>query len=70
MCIAAPGEVIKIEGKKATVKYPGNVLRQAFISDEKVEEGSFVLVQMGIIIQILTKKQATDTTNLWEENNE
>jgi hydrogenase assembly chaperone HypC/HupF len=65
MCIAAPGEVVKIEGKKAMIKYPGNEVRQAFISGEKVKVGSFVLVQMGIIIQILSKSEAKISEKAW-----
>ena len=46
MCIAAPGKVIKIEGKKALIQYPGNETRYAMIADEKIKIGSYVSVQM------------------------
>jgi len=52
MCIAFPGEIIKIEGLKAQVKYPTEV-RTALVGEENVKVGDKVLVQMGIIIQIL-----------------
>lgn len=52
MCIAFPGEIIKIEGLKAQVKYPTEV-RTALVGEENVKVGDEVLVQMGIIIQIL-----------------
>ncbi|MFH1955393.1 MAG: HypC/HybG/HupF family hydrogenase formation chaperone [Patescibacteria group bacterium] len=52
MCIAFPGKIIKIEGLKAQVKYP-NEVRTAIIGEENVKVGDKVLVQMGIIIQVL-----------------
>jgi hydrogenase expression/formation protein HypC len=67
MCIAAPGKVIEIQGKKAIVSYPGNEKRQAFISDGKVKVGSYVLVQMGIIIQTLSKKDAKTSLKAWNQ---
>jgi hydrogenase assembly chaperone HypC/HupF len=57
MCIAAPGKVIKIEGKKALVEYPEEIVNQALIGNEKIRIGSYVLVQMGIIIDVLSRKQ-------------
>ena len=57
MCIAFPGKVIKIEGLKATVEYPGEV-RTAIIGEENVKVGDKVLVQMGIIIQVYENKKA------------
>jgi hydrogenase expression/formation protein HypC len=68
MCIAAPGKVIKIQGKKAIVAYPGNETRQAFISDGKVKVGSYVMVQMGIIVQTLSEKDAKASEKAWNQN--
>ncbi|PIR43449.1 hypothetical protein COV24_02820 [candidate division WWE3 bacterium CG10_big_fil_rev_8_21_14_0_10_32_10] len=64
MCLAFPGKVIKIEGRLATVKYPEEE-RQAMIGEKNVKVGDTVLVQMGIIIQIITKKQAKDKQDAW-----
>lgn len=66
MCIAAPGKVIKIEGKKALIEYPGKVINQALIGDSKVKIGSRVLVQMGIIIEILNKSQSSLASQAWK----
>jgi hydrogenase expression/formation protein HypC len=66
MCIAAPGKVVKIEGQKALVEYPGEITRHAMIANEKVKIGSFVLVQMGIIIDVLSKSQSTLAAKAWE----
>lgn len=67
MCIAAPGKVIKIEGKKAFVEYPGKIVNQALIGNEKVKIGFYVLVQMGIIIEVLNKKQSSLSSQAWKD---
>jgi hydrogenase expression/formation protein HypC len=68
MCIAAPGEVIEIKGHKALVKYPGDEIRQAMIMDIKPKVGNFVLVQMGIIIEVIDKKSALKASKAWTTN--
>ncbi len=68
MCIAAPGKVIKIEGKKALIQYPGDETRYALITDEKVKLGSFVSVQMGLIVNVLSKKESLCASKAWEKN--
>jgi hydrogenase assembly chaperone HypC/HupF len=65
MCIAAPGKVIKIEGKKVFVRYPGNETRQAMIMDIRPKVGSYVMVQMGIIVEELSKSQAKTAAKAW-----
>jgi len=64
MCLAFPGKVIKIEGRKASVEYPDET-REALIGEENVKVGDMVLVQMGIIIQIITKSQADKAEKAW-----
>lgn len=68
MCIAAPGKVIKIEGKKALIQYPGDKTRYALITDEKVKPGNFVSVQMGLIVNVLSKKESQNASKAWERN--
>ena len=68
MCIAAPGKVVKIEGKKALIEYPGNDTRYAMITDEKVRVGSFVSVQMGLIVNVLTKSESFSAQKAWSKN--
>jgi len=67
MCIAAPGRVIEILGRKATVSYPGDEIRQAIILDKSVKVGSHVLVQMGIIIEVLSASQAKQVASAWSK---
>lgn len=64
MCLAIPGEVIKIEGRKALVQYPGEQ-RQVLVGEDGVKKGDWVMVQMGIIIKILTKKEAEVSLKRW-----
>jgi hydrogenase maturation factor len=67
MCIAAPGKVVKIEGKKALIEYPGNEERYAMITDEKVKIGSFVSVQMGLIVNVLSKAESLSAQKAWKD---
>ncbi len=65
MCLAFPGKVINIEGRKATVEYSAEI-RQAMIGVEDVSIGDMVLVQMGIIIQVISSKQANKSVKAWK----
>ena len=67
MCIAAPGKIIKIDGRKATVQY-GDDTRFALIGDDTCCVGDYVLVQMGIVIQVISKKDAKTAKSAWQNN--
>ena len=64
MCLAIPGQIIKIEGHKATVKYPGEE-RFALVGDEKLKKGDYVMVQMGIVVKVLQEKEAKESLKAW-----
>jgi hydrogenase assembly chaperone HypC/HupF len=66
MCLAIPGKVKKIKGRQALVEYPGEV-RPALIGEKGVKVGNYVLVQMGIIIKILSKKEAQVALEAWKK---
>jgi hydrogenase expression/formation protein HypC len=66
MCLAIPGKIIKIQSGKATVQYPGEV-RDVLLGDEKVALGDYVLVQMGIVIQKMTQKDALASLSAWSQ---
>lgn len=68
MCIAAPGKIIKIENKKALIEYPGDKTGYALIADQEVKLGSFVSVQMGIIVNVLSKKESLSAAKAWKKN--
>lgn len=56
MCLAIPGKVRKINGRQALVEYSRSSTL-ALIGEKSVKVGDYVLVQMGIIIKIITKKE-------------
>ena len=66
MCIAAPGKVIAINGKIATVSYMGNE-QNAMIMDIVPQISDFVLVQMGIIVKVLSEEESKAAREAWKE---
>lgn len=67
MCLAVPGKIKSIIGKEVLVQYEQEV-RQILVGDEKIKVGDWVLVQMGIVIQILTPKEAKMALNAWKSS--
>jgi len=65
MCLAIPGQIKKIEGHKATVKYPGEE-RFALVGDEKLKKGDYVMVQMGIVVKKLNATEARHSLKAWK----
>ena len=66
MCIAAPGKVVKIEGKKAFVDYFGEV-KQVLTGGEPIKVGDFVMVQMGIVVKVISPKEAAISLKAWKK---
>jgi len=69
MCLAVPGLVESVEGRTAVVDF-GGVKREAVIDlmePGSVKPGTYVLVHTGFVIQILDKKEAEETLELWRE---
>jgi hydrogenase maturation factor len=58
--------VKKIDGLEAIVDYSTST-RRALIGDKKVKIGDWVMVQMGIIIKIVSPKEAKEILKAWEE---
>ena len=66
MCVALPGEVIKLDGTKATVDFSGNlVTAEAGLVNVKV--GDKVLVHAGCIIQTMDSALADEMEELFKE---
>ncbi len=65
MCIAAPGKVVSINGKTATVDYLGEK-RKAIIEDVKVKKGDYVLVSTGLVVQKMSEKDALESLKLFK----
>lgn len=58
-----------VEGRTAVVDF-GGVKREAVIDlmePGSVNPGTYVLVHTGFVIQILDKKEAEETLELWRE---
>lgn len=66
MCLAIPGRIKSIEGRKAIVEYPGEE-RAAMIGEDNVQVGDYVQVQMGIVMKKLTEEQAKVAMGAWEK---
>lgn len=69
MCLAIPGRIIEIDTKKerATVDYGDGTKRKANISLVDVKIGDYILVHAGFAIEVLDKKEAEETLNLFRE---
>jgi hydrogenase expression/formation protein HypC len=64
MCIATPGKVIKVDGKKAVVKYSGES-RQVLTGGESVKVGDYVMVQMGIVVKTASRAEVIESLKAW-----
>ena len=69
MCLAIPGKIVEIdtENQHATIDYGDGTKRQANVSLVDVKKGDFVLVHAGFAIEVLDKKEAMETLNLFRE---
>lgn len=69
MCLAIPGKVVEIDKKNqhATIDYGDGTKRQANVSLVDVKKGDFVLVHAGFAIEVLDKKEAMETLDLFRE---
>jgi hydrogenase expression/formation protein HypC len=65
MCLAIPGKVVTIQGHKAIIQYPKET-RQVLVGDDPIKPGDYVMVQMGVVIKILSKKEAAVAQKAWE----
>lgn len=66
MCVAATGKVIKIQNNIADVDFNGNIVK-AHAGIIPVKPGDNVLVHAGLIIQIMSEKDADEMRKLFEE---
>ena len=67
MCLAIPGQITKVEGHKVTVKYPSEE-RTVLVGDENVKKGDFVMVQMGVVVKILSRKEVGAALKAWNSS--
>lgn len=67
MCIATPGKVIQIDEKSVIVEYFNHHTQKAVIADIVPSLYDPVLVQMGIVIKVLDKKEVQTAEDSWKE---
>ena len=67
MCLAIPARVISIQGDKAQVDFGQGVIKDVNVTLVETKVGGYVLVHAGYAIQIVDKKEALETINLWKE---
>jgi hydrogenase expression/formation protein HypC len=69
MCLAIPGKVVEIDKKKehAKIDYGDGTKRKVNITLVNVKIGNYVLVHAGFAIEILNKKEAKETLDLFRE---
>lgn len=65
MCLAIPGIVKEIQGERLVVEYPTET-RQALAGGMPLKVGDYVLIQMGIAIKVVTKKEAEVSWKAWK----
>lgn len=66
MCLAVPGRIIKIEKGFATVDY-GCEKRIGKILEKNYKKGDYVIIQGGIVMQKIEKKEAKEALKLYNE---
>jgi hydrogenase expression/formation protein HypC len=67
MCLTFPGKVVAINGGFASVDYGRDGIRNNInISLVKATLGSYVLVQSGFAVKLLSNDEAMETLNLWK----
>ncbi len=64
MCLAIPGKIVEINGHSAIVQYPEEK-RKVLVGNDPIKIGDIVMIQMGIVVKILSKKEASSAMKAW-----
>jgi len=67
MCLAIPAKVVSVDGSTAKVDFGHGVVREANVMLVDAEVGEYVLVHAGYAIQVIDKKSAEETLELWDQ---
>ncbi len=67
MCLAIPAKVVEVKENAAKVDFGEGVLRDVNVTLVNAKVGEYVLVHAGYAIQVLDKKSAEQTLQLWKE---
>jgi hydrogenase expression/formation protein HypC len=63
MCLAFPGKIIEIKNDFATVDYRTEK-RKAKLLEKSYKTGDYVIVQAGIVVQKVSRKEALESLKL------
>jgi hydrogenase expression/formation protein HypC len=66
MCVAYPGKVIEINGRRAKADFAGNIV-DVNIGVVDVKVGEYVLVHAGLAIEAMNEKKAKQILEVFEE---
>lgn len=66
MCLTVPAKVLEVQGKHALVESRGET-REVDASFLTPAIGDYVLLQSGVILQILEEEDALEALRAWEE---
>jgi hydrogenase expression/formation protein HypC len=67
MCLAIPAEVLEIKGDIAKVDFGERVLRDVNVMLVDAQVGEYVLVHAGYAIQVIDRRAAEETLQMWKE---
>lgn len=69
MCLAIPGVVESVEGRRAIIDF-GGLKREAMLDlmeEDSIKPGTYVIVHTGFVIQTLDPEEAEKTIETWRE---
>jgi len=67
MCLAIPAKIIEVQGDVARVDFGEGILREVNVMLVEAKIGEYVLVHAGYAIQVIDRKAAEETLQLWNE---
>ncbi len=65
MCLAVPGKIIEIKKEFAVVDY-GLEKRKGKLIEKSYSKGDYVIIQGGIVVQKVEKKEAEEALRLYK----
>jgi len=67
MCLAIPGKLIEVKGKRGVVDYGGGTRREVDLSLVDAKEGDWVIVHVGFAIQVIPEKEAREVLKIFRD---
>lgn len=66
MCLTVPAKVVETRGERALVTSRGGT-REVDTSHVRVATGDYILVQGGVAMMVVDRREAEETLAAWEE---